>query len=625
MDTAPPQPTGLDALSARARVALAAVLFLVLSFTLILQCWKAPFNGYDDPGHVAEHPLVQRDDVSWLELITPPKGETYFPVTLISYRVDRAVFGGWMPDKLGTWAPGARLTNMLYHALAAFVLWRLLLALRLSSGIALFVAAVFAAHPMACESVAWLSERKNVLAALFGFLSLLAWVKGEEKIWRVPATLALWGVALLSKPSALGLLPIFAIYDLYGGTRGLHGEASMHWRPSRAWIGIGVRLIFFVIPALLVIRVNLRGFESVILPPPGGSIFTALLTDLEIIARYLLNSLIPLWLSATYFVMPITSLADPRVWLYGILLLALVGATLYFASNRRLAFFAWLWIVGALGTHLNLMSLTYLMQDRYFYLSSPGVFLLLALVAKGLAARVTLPARTLLVSGTALVLCFAVLASLRSVVWNNTFTLFSDAVAKQPYAAYGHYGAAQAVREKWFLYSQMPNPDSLRLKTLHDAWYMQLRFAADCPDAARIPDYLQVLKQVGDMTVERGDPVLAEKYYRRALTRAPETLPSPMSQADALRGIAFIRMQEGKPDVALAELDRAIALFPSDPAHLERATVALQLARTRRTAGQDIAALLRTAREDLVIAAKNKDLEALARPHLEDLRRLEAP
>jgi len=87
----------------------------------------------------------------------------------------------------------------------------------------------------------------------------------------------------------------------------------------------------------------------------------------------------------------------------------------------------------------------------------------------------------------------------------------------------------------------------------------------------------------------------------------------------------MIRMHEGKPDAALAELDRAIALFPSDPARLERATVALHLARARRAAGQDVAPLLRLAREDLAIAAKNRDLEALARPHLEDLRRLEAP
>lgn len=625
MDTALPQPTGLDALSARARAALAAVLLLVLSMALILQCWRAPFNGYDDPAHVAEHPLVQRDGVTWRELITPPKGETYFPVTLLSYRIDRALFGGWMPEKYGTWAPGARITNMLYHALAAFVLWRLLLALRLSTGIALFVAAAFAAHPMACESVAWLSERKNVLAALFGFLSLLAWVKGEIKIWRVPVTLTLWVLALLSKPNALGLLPIFAIYDLCGGVNGLHGDAPMNWRAPRAWIGIFERLIWFVVPALLVIRVNLRGFESVILPPPGGSLFTALLTDVEIVTRYVLNTLLPLWLSASYLVLPITSLTDPRLWLYGVMLAALIAASLYFASNRRLALFAWLWVFGALGTHLNFKSLTYLMQDRYFYLSSPGLLLLVALVAKGLAARITLPRRALLIAGSALVLSFAVLAGLRSVVWNNMFTLFSDAVAKQPFAAYGHFGAAQAVREKMFIYSQYPNPDPARLKTLEDGWYAQLLFAADCPDAARIPDYLHLLKQIGDMSAERGDLVRAETYYRRGLTRSPETLPSPVAQADCLRGLARIRFHEGKADAALAELDKAMALYPSDPARVERGTIALQLAKARRTAGMDVAALLSTARGDLEQAAKNPQTEKEARSQLDELRRLEAP
>lgn len=621
--TNPSQPLGSR--SATARTALVALLLLALSSPLILQSWSAPFNGYDDPAHVAEHPLVQRDDVAWRELLTPVKGETYFPLTLITYRIDRALFGSWMPNLLGTWAPGARITNMLYHTLAAFVLWRLMLALRLSSGISLFVAAAFAAHPMACESVAWLSERKNVLSALFGILSLLAWVKGDGKIWRVPATLALWLLALLGKPNALGLLPLFAIFDLCGGVNGLHGERPMNWFRPREWIGIGERLILFAVLAGAIIRINVRGFQAVILPPPGGSIFTALLTDLEIVSRYFFNTLVPIRISAVYLVIPVESVTDARVCVYGALLIALFVATLHFASNRRLVIFAWLWILAALGTHLNLMSLTYLMQDRYFYLSTPGLLLLVALVAPELFARLKIPSKALLYTGATLVLCFALLASLRSAVWKNTYTLFGNAVSRQPDAAYAHYGFAQALREQWFLYSKVPNADPLRVKLLQDKWHMHLKIAAECPDATRIPDFIQLLAQLGEIAAERGDFVAAERYYRRALQRAPETSPSPVSQGEAHRGLAMIRFREGKPAEALTELDRAIAVFPSDGARIERAALILEFARARRAAGHDVSALLRRARTDLEKALKNPQAEKDARPHMETLQRLEAP
>src|SRR5205823_6027958 len=119
-------------------------------------CWNADFVGYDDPMHITENPDVAR--MPDLALLVPRSTSTYFPLTILSYQIDHALFSGWMPRVLGTWAPGVRLMTLFYHTLAALIVWRVMLRLGLSSLQAFFVAAAFAVHPMACETVCWTSE-----------------------------------------------------------------------------------------------------------------------------------------------------------------------------------------------------------------------------------------------------------------------------------------------------------------------------------------------------------------------------------------------------------------------------------------------------------------------------------
>jgi tetratricopeptide (TPR) repeat protein len=374
----------------------------------------------------------------------------------------------------------------------------------------------------------------------------------------------------------------------------------------------------------VIIRINMAGFSMTMMPPPGGSIFTALLTDLEIVARYLFNSLVPVWISAAYCIPPVTSLADPRVWTYGPALLFAFVATIYFSENRRLAFFAWIWIGGALGTHLNLKSIAFLMQDRYFYLSSPGLFLLLALSMRGLWVRSKQPLRQLLFAGVALVAIFAMMSAARSYTWKNMFTVFTDAVAKQPDSGYANYGAAQSYRTMLALSEKNSAPD-LKLQQLYrEFWLAHLRKAVDCPDARRIPAYLEILNQLGDIACTQGDFATGEKYFQRAILPDPDMQQSPSYQASAMHSIGMIRYKQGNLDEALDWLNRAEALFKLDGIFADRPRVLLALAQRLKSQNLDPAFAILRAKEDLSKVAPDSQNYAGAKKLMDEIKRFEA-
>ena len=150
-------------------------LVLLAGVLVVAGSWKSPFTTYDDTAHVSANPLLA-PTVPLMSYFSPRSDEAYIPITLLSWRLDRWLWAGWMPQRLGSWAPGVRTVNLLLHVLAALLLLDFLRGLGLSPGEALFLSLAFALHPTACESVCWVTERKNVLAAFFSFLTVFLWI-----------------------------------------------------------------------------------------------------------------------------------------------------------------------------------------------------------------------------------------------------------------------------------------------------------------------------------------------------------------------------------------------------------------------------------------------------------------
>jgi tetratricopeptide (TPR) repeat protein len=152
--------------SSRQRIWLFAMVLVLATIFAYRPAWNGSFV-WDDDNYVTKNRLLTAQDGLrriWFSLESPSQ---YFPLTYTTFRIERALWG-LKPT-------GYHWVNILLHAANALLLWRLLAELGVPG--AWLAAGIFALHPIQVESVAWITERKNVLMGSFFLLSLLAWTR----------------------------------------------------------------------------------------------------------------------------------------------------------------------------------------------------------------------------------------------------------------------------------------------------------------------------------------------------------------------------------------------------------------------------------------------------------------
>jgi len=169
-EAAPEEPAareaGTQAPSTRRKTALAVALLLVLTFLAYTPLWRAGFI-WDDDDYVTENPVLRTTEGLRQLWHDPSATPQYYPLVHTSF---------WLEYRLwGLDATGYHLVNVLLHALSALLLWRVLRRLEVPG--AYLAAAIFALHPVHVESVAWITERKNVLSGVFFLLALVAYLR----------------------------------------------------------------------------------------------------------------------------------------------------------------------------------------------------------------------------------------------------------------------------------------------------------------------------------------------------------------------------------------------------------------------------------------------------------------
>jgi tetratricopeptide (TPR) repeat protein len=410
---------------------LLAAALLLLTF---LVYHAAPGNGFvwDDDLHLTRNATMQdaeglRD--IWFRIGATPQ---YYPLSFSSFWVEHRIWG--------LRPAGYHAINILLHALSGVLIWRLLCLLRVRG--AWVVAAVFLVHPVAVESVAWISERKNVLSGVFYLGSALLYLRfalGRDGQVSRPypgrgyyLALALFACALLSKTATLTLPP--ALLLVLWWKRRLDPRQARLLTPFLL-LGIVMGL------ATLWIEQQVVGAQGVA-------------WSLTVLERFLLAGR-ALWFYAgkvfwphpVVFQYPRWEIDAGQAWqyLYPLAALALVGS-LWGLRHRlgRGPLVAVLFFGGTLFPALGFFEVYYMqysyVADHFQYLASLGLIALGVAGGWWLASRLGRWRAPVGVAATVAVLAvLGVLAARQVPAYANTETLWRDTLAKNPEAWMAQY------------------------------------------------------------------------------------------------------------------------------------------------------------------------------------------
>ena len=542
---------------------LAVMVFAVFGRTL----WDG-FVNYDDNFNVYRTPEViagiTAHGIVWA-FKTSQVGD-WIPLTTLSHMLDCQVYG------LHAW--GHHLTNVLLHALAAMLMF---LALRELTGRILrsgFVAAVFAIHPLRVESVAWVTERKDVLSGVFFMLTLLAYVsytrRPESKLryWRMAGLLVLGLLSkamLVTAPFVLLLLDWWPLKRMEGG---------------QGWRGVA-RLAVEKIPLILISAVfavvqMVADREAVITVgniPVSERVANAVVSY----AAYLWQTVWPVDMAVLY---PHPG-GNIGVWeltlALGTLGAVSAGAIVWRKSEPWLLM-GWLWYLGMLVPVIGVVQTGVLARaDRYTYLPMIGVYVAGTWAVADRAER-RRNYRMILAGVAAAALCvLMVLAWNQASYWHDSETLWSHtlAVTRGNYIAHNERGTERL--------------DQGRTEEAVE----------DFRESLRINPIQAVLHyDMGSVLAQTGHNNEAIEEYREALRLEPGMASANVNLGNAL-------MQAGKIDEAIAEYREALISEPTlANAH---ASLGMALAETRHV-HEAIAEYREALRLDPTLAAANVTL-----------------
>src|SRR6478672_396686 len=484
---------------------------------------------------------------------------------------------------------GYHLTSLLFHAANAvffyFISRRMLEILWphapnqarwKHSTAAAFAALFFSVHPLRVESVAWATERRDVVSGFFYLATVYCYLRANTNLdsqsrrW-FAAALTCYILSLLGKATAIALPIVLLILDIFP-LRRLDGDPRTWWiTPSREILR---EKLLFVLPAIPFALIAFLGQQHVyaIKSLETFGFESRVVQALFAAGFYILKTIIPVNLSPLYEIPPDFSFWDPVV-LSGAALATGFSVTVFVFRRRWPAGLAsWIYSLAMLGPVLGLVSTgPQLAADRYTYLS----FLSWAVLAgAGLLfiTRSAVRAHTVLaayVTATIIVMVFSVSTWRQTMVWRDTGTLWSHVLKLNANSSIAHYNLAR------FLASHGEREKAMA----HYRKGLNIR-----PDDAEAHNNLGLLLALNGQTAEslkefeaavQSDPGYAKAFFNLGrvyaisgeLDKAVENYQQAMkldpSQAEIRLGLGNALARQGRLEAAAAQLELATKLEPA--------------------------------------------------------------
>jgi tetratricopeptide (TPR) repeat protein len=482
------------------------------------QSARFDFINFDDDQYVTRSPLTQlglsREGVTraWTE----SQVGNWHPLTTMSFMLDWHFFGS---DPRGY-----HIHNVILHAAAAVVLFLALQQLTASPWLSFLTAALFALHPLRAESVAWVSERKDVLSGLYFMLTLWVYALYTRKPSRrgYLFVVAAFTLGLMSKAMLVTLPAVLLLLDFWPLGRWRRLSDKLRERHTCATLRnlivalklAGEKWLLFAISglfSLLTAHLSLSADRVVDVLPLSVRLAMAPVSYVT----YLGQLCFPAKLAAHY---PYSTSGPPAWQVVGActILIAISTAAWLLRKQRPYLLMGWLWF---LITTLPIIGLipggNQLIADRYTYLTQIGLSIAVVWTLGDFCMAGSARRKHIIVSGAAIAILMLSLAARRQTAyWKDSETLWRHALAATSANAIAHEKLADALNARARESTQKQNP-----------------------------------QEANALAAE------AKTHYGKALEIAPRQQPS-------LCNLGVILHNEGKPDEAIALLRKAIAINP---------------------------------------------------------------
>jgi len=419
----PEKPPGLFS-SPEKRNVILCLLLVVATLALYNPVNRHPFVNYDDDRYVTENPHVH-SGMTWPTItwaLTATEQGNWHPLTWLSHALDYQLFHQN--------PAGHHFTSLLIHASNAVLLFLFLMYATGRPGPGLFVAVLFALHPINVESVAWVAERKNVLSTFFFFAALIAygWYARKPGWRRYLAFTGLFVLGLMSKPMVITLPFVLLLLDYWPLGRIQGGSSNTLAQAPISKLIVEKLPLLALSAASAVITMQAQQAGGAMRSTAQFSFGVRLENAVVAYAMYLWKMVWPSHLAPIY-PHPGDSLAAWQVGTSALVLLAVTGVALKFRSRRYLLT-GWLWFLGTLVPVIGLVQVgDQAMADRYAYIPLIGIFVMIAWGVADLAdsKRIGLSARVIPAACILLALAFATNRQLG--YWSSNYDLWTHALA----------------------------------------------------------------------------------------------------------------------------------------------------------------------------------------------------
>lgn len=515
------------------------IVVICLALLVALSFGNALFNQFvwDDGYLIVENPYVKNlkyfsnlfsGDLMESTINRHMDSRYYRPLSMFSFMVDYHLWG----LKPFFW----HAENILIHFVNCVLIYLILLVILDSIPLAALTSFLFAVHPIHVEAVTPIYNRMGIQASLFVLLSFWFFIRsdGLKKSNHVFGALMLLVLGLLSKEEVVVLPILFICYDWFYWSQGkiknlLERKKIIFYATS--FLTVFVFLLIRSVNISRSIPLPFLSAHASFVPTLADNLFLHAATVITLIGLCLQKAIIPFPLSAIYWIEPVRTMGEARIWIYGLLIVGVVWILFrLFRKYRDVGFFMSLFFI-LLIPYFNLIPIAdvYTFHERFLYLPILSFCYVMAIIVLWVSKKLkTLFDSQLLslvpVAGTIVLLIL--LTATANYTWRNNLTLWRDAVVRAPYHQAAHLNLAEAYMDK----GQYPQA------------FFELKASLEVP-GFKFSDYTYIAKlNLAKIYSEQNELESAQKEIYDALAIARQIQWNPFAAYDRM-GILLVKQK----------------------------------------------------------------------------------